>query len=191
MSNILQKGLPRTVTVGGVEVPIETDFRAGMRFETMLYTPGIAPQARIVQALLLFFGENVPRDVAGAYEAALWFFGGGDMEKAKAKAGAKRKPRRVIDYDGDAALLYSAFLDQYGVDLQDVERLHWWRFRAMLAGLREDHRIVKIMGYRAADVGAIKNKEQRRHMLEMQRRYAIRVKREGARPVDVAGAVFG
>ncbi|WP_242840658.1 Gp15 family bacteriophage protein [Clostridium hydrogeniformans] len=46
-------------------------------------------------------------------------------------------------------------LDQYGADLQNVEYLHWWKFKA----LKEDNEIFKIMGYRYMDLGKIKDKE--------------------------------
>ena len=32
-------------------------------------------------------------------------------------------------------MIYAAFLQQYNIDLIDVEELHWWKFLALLKGL--------------------------------------------------------
>lgn len=60
---------------------------------------------------------------------------------------------RVIDYELDADLIYSAFYEQYKIDLLQTDetghviKLHWHRFLALLNGLH-DTRLNEIMGYR-------------------------------------------
>ena len=53
---------------------------------------------------------------------------------------------QIDDYDEfDNDLIYSAFKDQYSIDLQEIEYLHWWKFKAMFDALKDDNKIVEIM----------------------------------------------
>ena len=62
-------------------------------------------------------------------------------------------------------------MDQYGIDLNAVE-LHWWKFSAMFAGLKEDCLISKVMGYRAADTAGM-DKEQKKLYKKMKEIYKL------------------
>ena len=39
-------------------------------------------------------------------------------------------------------------MSQYGIDLIDIEELHWYKFLALFKGLKDDEIISKIMAYR-------------------------------------------
>jgi hypothetical protein len=65
----------------------------------------------------------------------------------------------VIDYELDAGLIYSAFLGQYGIDLMEVEELHWYKFLALLKGLNESTKLREVMGYRCYEKSDDKNKD--------------------------------
>ena len=64
-------------------------------------------------------------------------------------------------------------MQQYGIDLQDIEYLHWWKFKALFNGLAENTQFVKIMGYRAMDISKIKDKKEKKRYRELQRLYAL------------------
>ena len=64
-------------------------------------------------------------------------------------------------------------MSQYNIDLQDIEYLHWWKFKAMFNGLNSDNKIVEIMGYRSIKLNAIKDEEQRKHYRKLQRLYRL------------------
>ena len=69
-------------------------------------------------------------------------------------------------------------MDQYSIDLQDIEYLHWWKFKAMFKSLKEDNEIVKIMGYRSMDLSKIKDKEQKSYYKKMQELYKIPISKD-------------
>ena len=81
--------------------------------------------------------------------------------------------QQVYSFQYDDDYIYAAFLEQYGIDLQDVEDLHWWKFRALFKGLREDTEIVKIMGYRSIEITSKMPKEQREFYKKMQSVHAL------------------
>ena len=70
-------------------------------------------------------------------------------------------------------MIYTAFLDQYGLDLNETDYLHWCKFKAMFEGLKSDNKICEIMGYRAIDVSKIKDKEEKKRYKKLQREYAL------------------
>lgn len=131
--------LPDTITDKGREFKVYTDFRVWIKFEISLTKmrktdflsvgylfPGDMPKYCNINSLLEFSRprNELPRQV----------FGNRDVI--------------VIDYELDSDLIYSAFLGQYGIDLVDVEYLHWHKFLALLAGLNDSTRLREVMGYR-------------------------------------------
>ena len=64
--NILTDALPFTVSIGGREYEINTDFRAGVEFEMMI-EQGVANAFQLVAP---FFLNGSPRDIEGAFTAA-------------------------------------------------------------------------------------------------------------------------
>lgn len=125
---------------------------------------------KIEQALLLYY-PIVPPNINLAMEQLLWFYRCGKDMIASAGNG-RGKNIQIYDFNFDDDYIYSAFLDQYGIDLQDTD-LHWWKFKALFKSLKEDNEIVKIMGYRSMDLNKIKDKEEKKHYKQMKDLYKI------------------
>lgn len=178
-TNILLDKLPEAVTVSGISYPIRTDYRRSIGFELLLQNRSLTPQNRFWRQLDMYYISDIPSDPAAAYEAILVFYSGGKNFNDKKHAASNSivvstpKPKRILDYKQDANYLYAAFLSQYGVDLADVEHLHWWKFCAMIAGLDEHQMMSKIMGWRAADLGKIRNRDERNRIRKLQAMFAI------------------
>lgn len=192
--NILLDALPSTVTIDGEEYPIETDFRIGIQFEMLLGDRSIQPEDKIIIALKLYYGDRIPKDIRAAVDAAVDFYRCGvkpDERKAKGSAIGKRRMDKIYDFDADAALFYAAFLDQYGIDLNDVDHLHWWKFMAMFEGLRRDHEIQRIMQIRGTDLASIENPKERQRIMRLQDRYRLDAGLTTEEKSAIAGSVFG
>lgn len=168
--NILIGPMPTTVNIDGVEVPINSDFRVGIAFELLMFDRTISDTEKLIRTLDLYY-DIWPENIQAAVEAAAIFYSGGKEEQGQKSVGGK-KANQIYSYDYDDDYIYAAFLDQYGVDLQEVS-MHWWKFRAMFRGLKEDNEIVKIMGYRAMEIDNKLSKEQQRFYKQMQERYKI------------------
>ena len=85
----------------------------------------------------------------------------------------KEESKQIYSYEFDDELIFSAFKDQYGINLQRIPFLHWWEFKAMFNGLKEDNLIVKVMGYRAMDISKIKDKDRKARYKKLKRLYAL------------------
>ena len=125
---------------------------------------------KIEQALILYY-PKVPQNINLAMDQLLLFYRCG-KDIIKSNGSGKGKSTQIYDFNFDDDYIYSAFLDQYGIDLQDTD-LHWWKFKAMFKSLKEDNEIIKIMGYRSMDLSKIKDKEQKAYYKKMKDLYKI------------------
>lgn len=172
--NLLIDALPETVEVGGKQVAISTDFRTGIRFELLMQEGEGDPQTRLIEALRLYY-PVLPNDIEGALAALLCFYRCGEkhfQETAKSAASA-RKVAQSYCFRQDASLILAAFRAAYGIDLAEVEGLHWFTFRALFFALPADCELKTVMGYRVADTKGM-SKAERKHFEQMKRQYALK-----------------
>lgn len=171
--NMVIDPLPDMVRVGGINVPIRTDFRVWLMLEQLLDDTEVDGNERIMLALSLCF-EDIPEDIDEAVHALIWFYRGGQPEdKRLTKMAERSQPKRVYDIDQDAEYIYSAFLQSYGIDLTTAN-MHWWQFRALLRSLPESCLFCKIMGYRSISLSSIKDKDERGRIAQKQALYRLR-----------------
>jgi len=164
--NMLIDLVPTTVEIEGEEYEINSNFRVSILFELLMQDNSISEEDKIIQALQLYY-PVIPPNINLAVDKVLWFYRGG-KDIIPSKGAGKGKSTQIYNFEYDDDYIYSAFLDQYGVDLQDIEYLHWWKFKAMFKALKEDNEIVKIMGYRSMDLSKIKDKEEKNYYRKMQ-----------------------
>ncbi|MBU3126741.1 bacteriophage Gp15 family protein [Clostridium tagluense] len=169
--NILIDLLPQIVEIEGIGYNINSDFRTSMLFELMMADNDLDDKEKIEQALLLYY-PKLPKNINLAMDQLLWFYRCG-KDIVIPSGNGKGKSNQIYSFDFDDGYIYSAFLDQYSIDLQDAD-LHWWKFKALFKSLKEDNEIVKIMGYRSMDLGKIKDKEQKLHYKNMKDLYKIK-----------------
>lgn len=177
MSRILFDKLPSAVTVAGVELPVNTDFRCMARFENELLKDNGRDKKKRAEifktAMISFYKDNIPNDLDAAIKAMWWFYRCGEpITSSKNRAGATRRNVRLYDYEIDGQRIASAFRAQYGIDLTSCE-LHWWLFRGYFADLGENCEFVKIMSYRGINLNDISNKKERERYRKLKEFYAL------------------
>jgi hypothetical protein len=148
----------------------------------------VPDEVRGTLALHLFY-PVIPDNIEAAFDRLLWLYTCGELPR---KASGKGGPtKRIYDYDHDGGYIYAAFLAAYGIDLEVVDFLHWWKFRAMFDSLPDTAHICKIMEYRAADTRKLKG-EQRKFYQDMKRLYALPVSRgEQEKLNTISAALLG
>ena len=167
--NLLTEAAPKTVSIAGVEVPIRWDFRTSVRFEQLM-EEDLPDEEKLTQVLTLYYPQ-IPFSLEEAVEKLLWFYAAGKEDTTQTGKTGRNEPR-IYSYRYDDEYIYAAFLDQYGIDLQEAD-LHWWKFKAMFQGLKSDNRIVEIMGYRAMEIPSKMSREQKEFYRKMKKQYAI------------------
>ncbi|MCH1965950.1 MAG: bacteriophage Gp15 family protein [Paeniclostridium sordellii] len=174
--NILIDLLPTKVEIGKKMYKINSDFRTSILFELLMYDDSISDEFKCIQALELYYPSMPPeRYFEDAIHKILWFYSCGKENENKDKntENSHSKVERVYSYEYDDSYIYSAFLSQYNIDLQDINDLHWWKFKAMFESLKEDNKICEIMKYRASDLSKIKDKEEKAFYKKMKQIYKL------------------
>lgn len=148
--------LPSTVDVGGLFFPIKTDFRTWLKFAEEIKTGFVNIKNYYLQ---------LPKDLTDAVKGLIDFYN--PPRELPRKVDGK-KSDIVLDYKTDGALLYSAFMEQYHINLLDPKLdLHWHEFLALVEGLH-DTMLNKIMEYRNYDeTDKTKYEEQMKRNKEM------------------------
>lgn len=167
--NILIDELPTTVTIDGKVIPIKSDFKTSLKFSIMLENEE-APERRLYKTLQMFYPNRkfCKNHVESALKQALSFYSGGKTEEAR--SGKRQSSTHGFSFSCDAELIYSAFLQVYGIDLQTVN-MHWWRFLALFRGL-PDCKFTQIVGIRTMDTSRM-SKDMRQHYEQQKRIWAL------------------
>lgn len=178
--NILIDELPKFVTISNKEFEINSSFRTGILFEQLMLDKDISDNEKVEISLKLYFendtnlGKEI-EDINEAVEKILWFYqcAKDDDSYCTRKKTSRSGINKIYDYDVDQDYIYSAFLQQYNIDLQDIKYMHWWKFRALFKSLNNSSKFTKILEYRSIDLSKIKDKDQKEFYKEMQDLYKI------------------
>ncbi|MEG0282630.1 MAG: bacteriophage Gp15 family protein [Bacilli bacterium] len=174
--NILVDKLDNIIENKIGRVSFNTDFRISIMFELLMQNGALDGKQKLQQALVLYYPDLTEiNDLETAIDIILWFYRCGKTELANSKKTDKNtnKNIQIYSYEFDDVYIYSAFLQQYNIDLQDIEYLHWWKFKALLNGLNDNTQFVKIMGYRSIYLGEIKDKEEKKRLKKLKNLYAL------------------
>lgn len=157
---------------------IRTDFRESIKFELLMQDNSISDADKIKLALNLYYYEPEKiQDVKKAIKDILWFYKCGKEDKnvdsENEENNVSNKQKQIYSYEFDAEYIYSAFMEQYNIDLNSIKYLHWWKFKALFNSLNEDVLFCKIMGYRAMNLNKIKDKDMKKHYKKMKKIYAL------------------
>ncbi len=168
MNNILLDVLPQKTPEG---LRIRTDFRESIKFELLMQDNKINELDKLAIAINLYYYEE-PQNIEQSIKEAIWFYRCGKEIKTSQKE-EEKKQKQIYSYEFDADYIYSAFMQQYKIDLNHIKYMHWWKFKALFEGLTEETQIIKIMGYRAMDLSQIKDKEEKKRYKKLQKLYAL------------------
>ena len=171
--DFITRSLPESVTIDGIEYPINCDFRIGMQFESIIKGEG-SDAEKLVKLLRMYY-PRIPLNVEDAIEKLVWFYRCGEKEEKEEKK--ERYQRRTskepaFSFAQDSPYIYAAFKEQYDIDLTETN-LHWWKFMALFESLGEETKMSKIMYYRKVSTSGM-SKDKRAFINEMKKLYKIK-----------------
>ena len=142
MIDLTKKSLPNTINVGGRDFAVYTDFRVWMRFSIEFESWKNKGYKGILDIRYLFMNQlpvfQKIEDYSGVFEFAF-------PKSVIPNGSSDGDPVLYFEYDGD--YIYSAFMQQYGIDLLNAD-IHWHKFKALLNGL-SGTKLNDIMEYRS------------------------------------------
>lgn len=124
--------LPETLTVGGEEYPIRTDYRNVLQIFEAFQDPELTQEEKWIVAIYLMFedfscADDVLQAVQDGFnlEEAIkqisWFISAGQPEKQ-----VLEKP--TYNWKQDEQIIFSAVNKVAGWETRELEYLHWWTF---------------------------------------------------------------
>lgn len=165
--------VPETAVINGIVYPIKYGYRSMMAVEIEMFRE-ISDEQKLLNALNIFYAQNIPPDIQKAVDYMLWFHRcGGEIRKKS--AGGRASPGRAYCFQQDAPLIYAAFRQQYQLDLRRTldKELHWWEFMAMFEALDDNVKMAKVMHWRTCSLDGM-SKEHKKFIKEMRSRYALK-----------------
>lgn len=175
--NILIDELPEYVAIDDVEYKINTDYRISIMFELMIQDPNVTRREKPLLALNLYYPE-IPHDTSKALQKIIWFYSCGKTETKSMKQNTseereKQKPEQIYSFEHDAELIFAAYLSQYGVNLQRIDHLHWWEFKALFEGLDASNKIIEVMSIRSTKITKDMPRSERNRIRRLKEIYEL------------------
>lgn len=170
--NLLLDRLPQYTNSG---LKLRTDFRESIKFELLMQDTKLDEQTKVTQALKLYYYDvSKIQNLREAVKDILWFYScGRKQQKVDENKSEEKNNKQIYSYEFDDEYIYSAFMEQYKIDLNSIKYLHWWKFKALLNSLNENTQFVKIMGYRSIDLSKIKDKDMKANYKKLKKQYAL------------------
>nr|DAZ69340.1 MAG TPA: hypothetical protein [Caudoviricetes sp.] len=169
--NLFYEEYPDSVCIHGKHVRILTDFREYIRLIDMIKDKSILGEDKI-GILSMYFLDPIKID-KDSILAMTAFIEKECMNNASYSQDHGKKQKPVFSYEIDYPYILAGFLHDYGIDLQSINYMHWWKFRALFDGLSEDTEIKKRIMYRSIDLSSVKDKDERKRISKIQKQIAL------------------
>ena len=91
------------------------------------------------------------------------------------------KTEKCFDYIQDSALIYSAFWQSYGIDLNaERGKMHWWKFESLMQGLPNNTKLSEIISIRLKPIPKPTkyNQEERQELIRLKQEVALELSAE-------------
>lgn len=152
--------LPYFVILKNIKYKINVDFRKMISFEKKIEDKSIEDDEKIMYGLRHFYPNfykiedytNLLNDKELFKEACqklLWFYKCGRENYHKTITG-KGSNKKIYSYDHDDEYIWGAFHELHRIDLTK-DKVHWWKFKAIMNSLPGNTEFSKIIGYRSYD----------------------------------------
>lgn len=184
MIDLSKKILPTSIEVAGSFYKIKTDFQHWIRFGCALKNKEIV---KYNDADFLYDGKIPENRILGFAELIAFLRPERPLPRATS---VKSNNKTIVDYEVDANLIYSAFYEQYKIDLLDEKlHLHWWKFNALFDGLHGT-KLNEIMSYRCFDENDKTTEKQ--NLIELRQAWEIEepLSDEEQKALDEFNAIF-
>jgi hypothetical protein len=124
--------LPKQLNINGTDRAIRSDFRVALLIFQAYNDPELMEDEfrheKTITMLECMY-ENLdsmsPGDYREAAKQASWFLDGGNTTSSKSK---NRQVKKIIDWEQDEQLIFSAVNKVAGLETRSVDYLHWWTF---------------------------------------------------------------
>lgn len=127
--------LPTSLSIGGQDYPIETDYRNILIALTACSDPEYTDRERLYILMKRLYRDQlseIPEEcMTEAAEKAKWFLDCGQT------ANDKKPPIKVIDWEQDESIIFPAINKIAHREVRSAEYIHWWTFMGYFMEIEE------------------------------------------------------
>lgn len=145
-------GLPETLTVGGREYPIRTDYRDVLQVLEAFSDEELEHIEKWIVAVYLLFedfscADDVLEavedgfDLGEAVEQISWFLSVGKLEE-------KDRDAPLYDWKQDEQMIFAAVNKVAGREVREADYMHWWTLSGYVNGVDKDDFWTFVVGIR-------------------------------------------
>jgi len=146
MTDFLIEQFPEAIEINGDIYDINTDFRVGLQimadFESSEFDKDECAYLMLKRLYKDLPEDREPEFYQIALQKAIKFLNVGDEDPPSTEG----KPR-LYSFSQDAKLIYAAFNQTHGIDLQKAQ-MHWWRFVSLFSDLGADTAFCNLVSLR-------------------------------------------
>lgn len=175
------------VEINGVEYYLDMSFDNILRLFDLLEDKSINDVYKVQTGLLMLINSTL--DDYGIQEKAKIFIEifksaiGAEEEKQPVDLEGNPMPvasqenKKVYDLAQDAEYIYASFMSDYNIDLFEAQgKLHWYKFKALLNGLTDKSKFMRVVDIRQAEMPKGKGMQKERERLrKLKEHYALKV----------------
>ena len=159
--------------------PIDSDFQAGIQISQCLMDESLSETEQFYTARDLLFPDEENRpSVEETAEALKWYLN--EFHHDNNIGDNSDVP--VMDFDIDQWRIYSAFLNQYGIDLNTAE-MHWFTFMGLLSNLNECA-FTNVMNIRQKKITSKMSQEEKNSIRKAQKVFSIKPQEKRLSPTE-------
>ena len=119
--------LPKQLNINGIDRAIRSDYRVALLIFQAYADLELSDQEKAMTMMGCLYEDldSIPlEDYQEAYDKAIWFLDGGSQQEDDKYRSAKK----IIDWEQDEQIIFSAVNKVAGRETRAVEYMHWWTF---------------------------------------------------------------
>ena len=175
-----------TFEVFGEKYKVNMAFDNVMRYFDLLEDKELQDAEKVLLGINVLLGVSFLSDFGKTYEIFNTlhntFFGPEESSVKLDRAGnplpvqkKENEEEKVYSLKHDAEYIYASFRQAYGMDLLDEKgKLHWFKFKALLAGLPEDTKFSQVVDIRTRELPKGRHSsEEKKALKKLKELYAL------------------
>jgi hypothetical protein len=120
--------LPKELEVNGTYRAIRSDYRVALLIFQAYGDPELSDQEKAMIMMDCLYEDltSIPQeDYQHAMDQAVWFLDGGEAPDNTSK---QQQAKKVMDWEQDERIIFSAVNKVAGFETRAIEYMHWWTF---------------------------------------------------------------
>lgn len=156
--------LPTSFTVNGYKYSLNTDFRRWLICAEIMDSPYPTQlKCELCALTVLEKRENIPAEHSLAFLLSCASFLLRKNISEQTLSSPNTPKESVLDFSADAELIFASFMAAYHIDLS-TEKMHWFKFMALLTSLPDNSPLMRTIALRQTDPSTIEDDRLRKEI---------------------------